>query len=392
VKCWGINQYGQLGNGTTNNSSTPVDVTGLTSSVTAISAGGYHTCALTTGGGVKCWGDNGNGLLGDGTTTQRTTPVDVTGLTSGVTAIAAGTSHVCALTTGGDMKCWGANNTGQLGNGTTTNSSTPVAVTGLTSGVTAIAAGGYTIHHTCALTTSGVKCWGINNAGQLGNGTTTNSSIPVAVTGLTSGVTAIAAGGAYTCALTTGGVKCWGVGAGSQLGNGATTNSPIPVAVTGLTSGVTAIATGSFHACALTTGGNVKCWGTNTNGQLGDNTTNNSSIPVAVTGLTSSVTAIAAGGYHACALIPGSGRVKCWGFNAHGQLGDNTTTNPNPNTPVYVLINDTSPTATSVTLSLTSSGTPTWNTGETLTGNYTYSDAEADVESGTVIVKVCGIC
>lgn len=322
VKCWGDNSAGGLGDGTTTASGTPVDVAGLTSGVDAIAVGDRYSCALTTGGGVNCWGYNEFGQLGDGTTTNRTTPVDVVGLTSGVSAIAARGEHTCALITD-RVKCWGANINGQLGDGTTTSSGVPVDVKGLAGGVIAIAAGG---EHTCAVATGGgVKCWGWNRAGQLGIGTTTDSSTPVDVVGLASGVTAIATGGRHTCALiTAGGVKCWGYDEFGQLGDGTTIDSVLPVDVAGLTSSVGAITTGGNFTCALRTAGMVTCWGIDLTGQLADGATFDSAAPVDVVGLASGVTAIVAGYYHICAITR-EGRITCWGGNDSGQLGNGTT-------------------------------------------------------------------
>ncbi len=155
-----------------------VNVNGLTSGVSAIATGLSHTCALTSGGGMKCWGSNTNGRLGDGSTVHRLTWVDVNGLTSGVSAIAPGGEHTCALTSGGGVRCWGNNGNGQLGDGTTTQRLTWVNVNGLISGVSAITTG---LYHTCALSGGGVKCWGRNDYGQLGDNSTTQRSTPVDV-------------------------------------------------------------------------------------------------------------------------------------------------------------------------------------------------------------------
>jgi alpha-tubulin suppressor-like RCC1 family protein len=320
VKSWGYNADGELGNDDYSDSSIPVDVSGLTSGVMAISAGMYHSCAVTQGGGVKCWGYNGYGQLGDGTYDDSPIPVDVAGLSSGVASVTAGEYHTCALTQSGGVKCWGDNNYGQLGDGTTIDKLTPVDVSGLTSGVAAVSAGGY---HTCALTQAGgVKCWGYNSYGQLGDGTTTRRTTPVNVTGLTSGASAVSAGGYHTCALTqSGGVKCWGYNSYGQLGDNTTTRRTTPVDVSGLTSGVSAVSGGNYHTCALTQAGGIKCWGSNEYGQIGDGTTVDRTTPINVLGLTSEASAISGGYEHTCAVTQDGG-IKCWGNSYYGELGD----------------------------------------------------------------------
>lgn len=324
VKCWGKNLYGQLGDGSITDRLTPADVSGLTSGVSAIMAGGNHTCAITNVGSVKCWGYNAQGQLGDGTKTQRLTPVDVSGLTSAVTAMAAGRRHTCALTSAGSVKCWGFNTWGQLGDGSSTSRLTPVDVLGLASGISAITAGDM---YTCALTgAGGAKCWGDNVEGQLGDGSSAVRLTAVDVIGLASGTRAITAGYRHACALTSaGGMKCWGSNAYGQLGDGSTTSTPSAVNVSGLTSDISAITAGFGHTCALTNGGAVTCWGSNSDNQLGDGSNNGKRLTaVDVKGLGSGVSQIAAGAMHNCALASG-GAVKCWGANIYGQLGDGST-------------------------------------------------------------------
>ncbi|XYI03952.1 RCC1 domain-containing protein [Sorangium sp. So ce1128] len=314
VQCWGRNKYGQLENNSTEDSPVPVAVSGLSSGVVAIATGEAYTCALTTAGGVLCWGGE-RGLL----------PVAVSGLSSGVVAIATGKAHTCALTTAGGVLCWGVNWSGQLGNNSTEDSPVPVAVSGLSSGVVAIATGG---EHTCALTTAGgVLCWGQNLFGQLGNGSKEDSHVPVPVSGLSSGVAAVSAGNLHTCALTTaGGVLCWGENLFGQLGNDSREDSPVPVPVSGLSSGVAAVDVGLAATCAVMTGGDVQCWGVNDYGKLGNSEWGERLVPVPVMGLSSGVAAVDLGAFFTCALTT-AGRVLCLGKNDWGQLGNNSTEN-----------------------------------------------------------------
>ena len=331
VKCWGYNFAGALGDGTTTDRSTPVNVSGLTSGATEVTTGSLHTCAVVTGA-AKCWGSNNVGKLGDGTTTNRLTPVDVVGLGSGVVQISAANNHTCALTMAGAVKCWGINGAGQLGDGNLPiASSTPVNVSGLSSGVVQITTG---FAHTCALTTAGsVKCWGLNSVGQLGDGTNVNRSTPVDVAGLGSGVVQISAGSNHTCVLlTAGGVKCWGDNVSGSLGDGTTTSRSTPVDVVGL-GGVDQISAGDLHTCALTSGA-AKCWGNNGSFQLGFITVNQNQLtPADVPGL-GGIVQISPAFRHTCALTAG-GSVKCWGADNFGQRGDGTTGSGSP-TPVDV--------------------------------------------------------
>jgi alpha-tubulin suppressor-like RCC1 family protein len=329
VECWGSNGNGQLGDGTTLQRVHPVAVQGLQSVVvTALAAGQSFTCALATSGAILCWGDNVYGELGDGTTTERHTAVPVPSLSQSVTAIAAGSagsSHACALR-GGKVLCWGSDAYGQLGDGATKNSPQPIPVVGL-SGASAIGAG---TTHTCAVTAAGgVVCWGENDNGQVGNGTSgADVPAPAAVQSLASGAAALSGGIDGMCTLmSAGSLKCWGLNDWGQLGDGATgdgatTSSNSPKDVLGVSSGV-AVSFGGKHACALVTSGDVQCWGWNAAGQLGDGTTVSRPNPMNVTSV-SGVVAIATGASHGCAMTSPSA-IACWGSNANGQLGDGTT-------------------------------------------------------------------
>jgi alpha-tubulin suppressor-like RCC1 family protein len=332
VYAWGNNSNGQLGIGNTSNSSTPVQITGLSGlNVTAVSNGanaGLHTLALTGNGAVYAWGDNDSGQLGTGNTASSSTPVQVTGLSGvSVTAVAAGQTSSLAATSSGAVYAWGY----QVGG---SQQYTPALVTGgglSALNVAAVAAGG---EFSLALTSTGAVCaWGDNSYGQLGNGNTTNWSTPVQVTGLLSGsqVTAIAAGEFHGLAVTsTGSVYGWGYNGYGGLGDGNENNSSTPVQVKGLSGArVTQVAGGAYFSLALTSTGAVYAWGDNRFGELGNGTTADSLtailVPFPPNG-SATVVAISAGGGCSFAL-ESDGSLWAWGFNYYGQLGNGTVIN-----------------------------------------------------------------
>jgi alpha-tubulin suppressor-like RCC1 family protein len=320
LKCWGNNDAGQLGDNSQLERHGPVDVFGFAGGVRQVAAGWQHTCAITVAGGVMCWGDNTYGQLGDGTRTAQIVPAPVAGLDSGMVAVAAGAAHTCALTTAGAVKCWGANGSGELGDGTTTARLAPVDVVGLDHGVTSLALG-WT--HTCAVRAGqGAYCWGSNGFGRVGTGAPTGL-IPAPVLVLP-GATSVATGSLHTCAIvSTGSARCWGDGDYAQLGFEAS-RVTTPLRSLDLGSGFIGISAGDWHTCALTDLGAVKCWGDNSEGNLGGGSADPLTGLVDVVNLDGRVTSVAAGSGHACALAA-SGTVKCWGANLYGQLGDGTT-------------------------------------------------------------------
>ena len=359
VKCWGEGDDGRLGNNATSDTDYPDDVedSGGTaiSNIFQVSTNGTHACAVTFGGGVVCWGEGANGRLGNdcnASCSDSDHAVDVvdeddgSGTLIGIVQVSSGNASTCALTAKGGVVCWGKGGVGQLGDKGTADKDHPVAVvnsnnTPLT-GIVQIASGQ---SHTCALTTGGkVKCWGSNTYGELGNGNNNspkNHAADVLASGTTplGGIVQISSRGYHTCALTTGGkVKCWGSGSDGQLGNKGTSNSYYPVDVvtsnssTNPLSGIVQVNAGGAHTCALTSINRVVCWGDGDNGQLGNKASSDTGYPVSAfssgANVLTGIAQIGLGYYHSCGITT-LGQMRCWGDGDNGQLGNDGSVDKN---------------------------------------------------------------
>jgi alpha-tubulin suppressor-like RCC1 family protein len=341
LSTWGYNFYGQLGDGTPGDKSFPNQIGAFGANgatVVTIATGGYHSAALLSDGTLFTWGSNVRGQLGHGMSGNRGTPTQVPAfapLGTTIAAIATGDYHTAALLSDGSLFTWGENALGQLGDGTTTDRSTPTRVPafgpdGTTS--TAVAAGGF---HTAVLVSDGsLYAWGLNSAGQLGDGTSTDSATPVKVAGFAPAgttITALATGGYHSAALLDDGtLYTWGYNLYGQLGNGTTTDASTPTPVPGFPppgSRIASIATGGFHTMALLDDGSLYAWGWNFFGQIADATWEPRATPTLIRDFPpagTAITAIAAGAAHAAALLD-DGTLFAWGYNEMGQLGDGTT-------------------------------------------------------------------
>jgi len=315
VWCWGRNTNGELGVGNTTQSPVPLRVENITNTI-AISTGGSHTCAVSSGGAVKCWGSNAEGQLANAAILSSSTPIAVSGI-SEISMLSTGTAHTCALNNNGNVWCWGLNDHGQVGDGSNQSIvSTPTLVAGV-SNVVAIASGG---SHSCAqLATGGIKCWGANDWGQLGDSTTDEKWAPATVVGISNAVS-VAVGILHSCAtLNSGIVKCWGRNDYGQIGDGTTVDKLVPTVV-GEIDNATQLALGRSSTCARQTAGSVKCWGRNSVNELGNGNNTSNLLRTAVSGLTNA-SKISSSYAHTCS-VTSAGGVSCWGYNSNGQLGD----------------------------------------------------------------------
>lgn len=311
VYCRGANTMGQLGDGTFTDSASfiPTSVSGAL----MVATGNAFSCALLSGGSVKCWGAGTVGQLGNGSGTNSSTPVMVTGIST-TSSIAAGGSHACARSTSNDLYCWGLNSSGQLGDGTTTNRLTPVSVSGTTGQAFGVSLG---LSHSCMAASASVMCWGAGSLGQLGTGGSSSSLTPVTATGVSGSINSLAAGENHSCAIVSGTLYCWGSNASGQIGNGGGANVLTPVTVS--IGGPSIITAGKDFSCVKDGSSALYCWGVGP--MLGNGTTVGSPSPTGVGSLTSNISQVYPASISGTVCVSlADGTAKCWGNNSFGQI------------------------------------------------------------------------
>ena len=325
--CWGNNEYGQLGNGTAGYheaKTKPTQEARMDTDWVSAGSGWNHTCGIKGDGTLWCWGDNGDGKLGDGTEEQRLEPTQV-GVDTDWVAVDAGGDHTCGIKDDGTLWCWGDNFRGQCGTGSSEEKhDEPTQEAREDTDWESVSAGG---RHTCAVKTDGTLwCWGDNFNGPLGDSTTERRYEPRQVSGSASNWMSVSADDSHTCAVRTDGTLwCWGSNSYNRLGDGTDEDRRlVPTQEAGMDSDWAAVGTGWGHSCGVKTDGTLWCWGRNRHGNLGDGTEDNRDTPTQEVGMDTDWASVNAGGDHTCSMKE-DGTLWCWGDNHHGQLGDGTT-------------------------------------------------------------------
>jgi len=336
VQCWGLNTDGEIGNGTTGTDAlVPVAVSGVSNAISLASDGDHSYCALLASGAVQCWGLDTAGELGDNTMSDSDVAASVVGINTAVSLTSQGAGSYCAVLASTSVECWGDNGNGDLGDNSTTDSDVPVPVSGLSSVSSVVSDGD---HSYCAALTSGtVECWGKGTNGELGDGASTASHVPVTVTGITTALGPASNGNNSYCAVLVGGpVDCWGLNTIGQLGNGMTTNSNVPVPVSGVNDGAVIAGDGTNSYCLVQATEAVECWGAGGQGQLGSGAGADSDVPVTASPMPAAVGIVGEGSDTFCSGLA-SNAVDCWGSNGGGALGDGSAAS---NSLVPVTVND----------------------------------------------------
>jgi alpha-tubulin suppressor-like RCC1 family protein len=332
VECWGEDFYGELGNNTTGVFNTPQQVVGLTSGIVAIAADVFSVCAVTTAGTTTCWGENNYGQLGDGMSMTTGTPVSVSGISTAVNVAGGGIYASCILLNGGAVSCMGGDYDGNLALGSITSQTYDTPQASKVTGAIALAGSGVgsTLANCAVLGDGTVQCWGFMKY-SLGDGVTAASGAPFTVPGITHAVQVATSGANICIVLDDGTMLCWGENLWGEVGDGTTVtrNTPVPTTL----SDVAAVSIGSYHTCVVTTGGAVKCIGYNASGQLGNGSVSFGATTTWQDAMSTGVLAVACGDAHTCALMA-DGKVYCWGDNNDGEIGDGTFTARN--SPVLV--------------------------------------------------------